>query len=405
MKRFKELNKNVEIREFENKIILNNLWNEKSFECAIDKKNEKTIENLYFPNNLSAFYHYDTKCLEFIFTPLKESYAFLKTKFSFMFKGKKFECFFDKATQAVELFSIGLKILDDSETNFRNLLRFKYYFSDRDEIKIQYTPYSFFVKGDFDSISDKFFIILSKHINFYTHYFNKNFPFIQIHDEKIENTKYEIKNPNIIGNIPNTITARNLNQTILDIVLLATETQNIRLKYIFYYQILEYYSYYYLENDKKKNLINILRNPDIVDNVDEYSNKIIEILKDSYIYSKDDVGILQKLIRDNCCCEDIEKEIKINENYFLQTIDFEGGFQLKNIFKDKNSVHIDFSVLNTIVQNLNKIRNVLVHLRESRENKVILPTRKNRELIKPYLYILQKIVEKIIVSVDIGNIN
>ena len=53
------------------------------------------------------------------------------------------------------------------------------------------------------------------------------------------------------------------------------------------------------------------------------------------------------------------------------------------------------TILNQVRLNIEKIRNVLVHLRESRENKVILPTEHNDQLLTPYLFVLRRIAEKV----------
>lgn len=401
MKNFKELNPDVQISKDGKKINLSNLWNETSFQCIIDEKDKKTIKNIYLPKSLAAIYDNNKKHLEFIFAPLPSNYDVLKVKFSFLFRGKKFKCYFAKVSDVVYLLSTTINILNDSDTDFRNLMKFNFYFGKgkslyRKEIK----PYSFFVKGNFDSIDEQFFVSLSKHINFYTNFFYREFPHIQIYDQTLKN-KHNIKEPHCdIKKIPIKIAARELNQTLLDILLIANLTQNIRLKYIFYYQILEYSAYYYLKGNLKNSLNNLLKNPDIVENVNIYSNKIIELLKDHF-NNKDDLSTLKSLVNDNCSCNDIKDGLILNKDYFLKDVEFKGGFQLKAICE--KDIHIDNSVLNIIIENLNSIRNVLVHLREKRENKVILPNRENDEKIKPYLFLLKRLSEKIIIN--IGNIN
>ena len=56
------------------------------------------------------------------------------------------------------------------------------------------------------------------------------------------------------------------------------------------------------------------------------------------------------------------------------------------------------AVIKSIKENIINIRNSLVHLRESRENKIILPTEKNHDLLLPYLYVLRRIAEKIVID-------
>ena len=56
--------------------------------------------------------------------------------------------------------------------------------------------------------------------------------------------------------------------------------------------------------------------------------------------------------------------------------------------------------MNEAINNITKIRNVIVHLRESRENTVILPTEKNNIYLLPYLYLLRRIAEKVAIQFE-----
>jgi RNA-binding protein YlmH len=57
-------------------------------------------------------------------------------------------------------------------------------------------------------------------------------------------------------------------------------------------------------------------------------------------------------------------------------------------------VVVNENLLSTIRKNIERIRNVLVHLREQRENRVILPTPNNDNKLTPYLFIIKRIAEK-----------
>ena len=53
-----------------------------------------------------------------------------------------------------------------------------------------------------------------------------------------------------------------------------------------------------------------------------------------------------------------------------------------------------------IRKNIDIIRNVLVHVRESRENLVIKPTHRNSVLLRPYLYLLRRIAEIVVIKFE-----
>jgi hypothetical protein len=105
---------------------------------------------------------------------------------------------------------------------------------------------------------------------------------------------------------------------------------------------------------------------------------------------------MEKTIATFCEISDVKLELTQNIDYFCKDINFEGGFRIPKLFNDKEGLKtITDNTLTTIRTNFEKIRNVLVHLRESRENKVILPTSDNEKLLIPYLYVLRRISEKV----------
>ncbi|MEZ4854176.1 hypothetical protein [Flavobacterium sp.] len=106
------------------------------------------------------------------------------------------------------------------------------------------------------------------------------------------------------------------------------------------------------------------------------------------------------LISEHITISDIKLELQSNMAYYCKNIEFEGGFVIEPIIKNEN-VDLDSIPENTIKvikENIVGIRNSLVHLRESRENKVILPTAKNDDLLIPYLYLIRRMCEKIIID-------
>ena len=120
----------------------------------------------------------------------------------------------------------------------------------------------------------------------------------------------------------------------------------------------------------------------------------------NHFKNNDDKAKLDMLVSEHITINDIKVELEKNQDYFCRKIEFEGGFVLEPIFKNKS---IEFnnlpeSITKSIQENIINIRNSLVHLRESRENKVILPTKQNDNQIIPYLYVLRRIAEKIIIN-------
>jgi hypothetical protein len=143
----------------------------------------------------------------------------------------------------------------------------------------------------------------------------------------------------------------------------------------------------------------LLKKPDISFKSEEYSKAIIEEFK-NHFKNNDDKAKLDILISEHITLNDIKIELENNIEYFSKKIYFEGGFSIAPIMKNEITgiSQLPENTLKSIKDNIINIRNCLVHLRESRENKVIFPTEKNHDLLTPYLYVLRRIAEKIIID-------
>ena len=106
------------------------------------------------------------------------------------------------------------------------------------------------------------------------------------------------------------------------------------------------------------------------------------------------------LINEHIKLPDLKLELENNVDYFSKTIEFDGGFTIEPIMKDSITgiEQLPDNIIKTIKENIVNIRNSLVHLREYRENKVIIPTDKNDNLLIPYIYLIRRIAEKIVID-------
>lgn len=110
---------------------------------------------------------------------------------------------------------------------------------------------------------------------------------------------------------------------------------------------------------------------------------------------------MERLLLDLCPYEDIRDELKTNSKFFIDDLCFDGGFYVKGLFKDENEIDSPpQTIIQTIRKNIDSIRNVLVHARESRENSEIKPTQRNIQLLTPYLFLLRRIAETVIIKYE-----
>ena len=398
--KFKVEQLNVNLEEKDGFLFFNNCWNDAS--CRFKFKKDPLddisfLKNLSFPEELSAIYHKDEQLYEFIFAPLNNDFT---RKFNYIYDGKKFELFYTTPTSKFEKLACNFQIGDTEDISDRafSLMRYLRYYKKRGYIKQELYPINFFIKGNFNEMTYSEHIEFFKQVNFLMTYYDRKSPFILINNS-IDADPSRIKTPCKMNkyDFPTILNSKKYDSTLIDLLEAARTTTSIRLKYIFYYQVIEYCSYYYIENELKRRVENIIRTPDIL-NSNSYSQSIIELFSD-YLKNKPDSQRMNKLLCDFCEYDDIKDEILTNEDFFTEDTIFEGGLKINKIFNKKEDINNPPNgIIDLIRKNIDTIRNVLVHSRESRENTLIVPTQTNNVRLMPYLYLLRRIAEVIVIK-------
>ncbi|WP_159950005.1 hypothetical protein [Polaribacter septentrionalilitoris] len=403
----KKNNPEIELKEFSKTYAVLNAWNDSSFALVISKKKRiPSFSNIILMEEFSSILDTKNNIWEFIYTPEKKDKEIIKRKFDFIYEGKKYDCSFEKSSRYLKFFAESFRLLkSETKTSYRNLRQFKdYYSKDKADYVKEYfkdrLPYSFYVKGDINDIEDK--IKFAKTLNFYLSYYDRQTPLIQVFNTDKIDFKTKVPCYTLFDVFPTEINASSIDLTLLDILSVASKTTDIRLEFIFYYQILEYAAYYHIESEDDQKLRQILKRPDINLNANDYIKEIMEVLSERFnIHKTSDKTRIDKTIKRFCSIKDIELELKENEESLNKKIVFDGGLKISGLFKDISAVESGANgILNDILNNISKIRNVIVHLRESRENTVILPTERNNELLLPYLYLLRRIAEKVAIQFE-----
>ena len=409
IRNLKENNPNATFEDKEKHLVIKNLWNDNSFRIVIDKNTnniDKLMDTVYL-EDLIAIYHKNEDCIEFIYTPVDPKENLYQRRFDFNYTGETYECFFGISSEALEILAKGFQILEQpGKSYYRNLREYNDFFnlSKQPNFVKEYfknkKAISFYLKGRLSKLKNDFTHII-KSINFYLTYYDRNTPSIVLLQKESNKIEHKLPCYSLSDPFPEVINAKSIETTILDILNTAHETRDLRLQFIFYFQILEYCSYYYLENDIRQKLFNILKRPDINLKANVYSKNIIEDLQDHFSKHRGSTQKMGKTILTYCAIDDIKLELRENIEYFCKDITFDGGLKISKLFRDKDGLNtITDNTLVTIQSNIEKIRNVLVHLRESKENKVILPSGDNDKLIIPYLFILRRLAEKVAISYE-----
>ena len=416
---FQKTNTTIEVVEETEHINLSKLWADTSFMCRFPKdKDFSALEDIELPLELCAIFHKAEQKLEFVFAPLSDDHKFLNRKTVFYYKGIEIKTEFSTPSFALEILATGFRKVDaPTDSQYRNLEVFADYYRTEEQNSQMKTyfknkkPYSYFVSGDFKKLKNDF-VPLCKHLNVYLRFFDRRAPMISIVNLEPKGEDFKLPCYTNDKDFPDQISANAIDPIAIDLLEVARETGNGRLKYLFYYQVLEYFAYYYLDEELKRKLSNILKSPDLLHNSSSYTRTIIEELKD-YTNNTTDKHKLTKLLTDYITIDDIIVELKCNIKNFCNDIEFDGNFKLPAILQDEKSLDklviegketkekkkekekAKADLIIAIADRVEKIRNVLVHIRESRENKVILPTRNNNRKLTPYLFLLRRIAETI----------
>lgn len=403
LEEFIKNNKSVSLQEQGDKIIISNAWEDNSFDLVMPKTDIILLDDVVLYKEFAALFFKSTKTFEFIYGIVDKNNDVIGRNFKFTFKGNQYRAEYNTPTKVFEAIAKSFaQKTNESVSDYRNLKNFKPYYdylvTNKDKkISERIEPINFFIQGDsLTSLSTSELISLFKHVNFYMNYYDRNTPYIVILDEDKTYTNDAHNNPKLA--FPEEINACPIDNTLLDLFQTAKTSNSVRLKYLFYYQVLEYCSYYYLKDDLKHKLKKIVKQPDLLSNSDKYVQKLIDEIKDSIKNDKDEV-LLERVITSYCDYTEIKSELVANGEFFTKELQFDGGFVLKKLFNNVEEINNPQpDIMKTIKERIDKLRNVMVHVRESRENKVILPTRHNIDLLTPYMFLIRRIAEVVAFS-------
>jgi len=279
----------------------------------------------------------------------------------------------------------------DSKTDFRNLISVEEADPEEEPMLVGLVPISFYVTG-FKNYNEEEVLELSRYLNFFMQYYDRGCPIILIHsqddsDVKLQTLQY------IEGGFPNSISTVHKDPFLMDLVL-AAHTVGSRLQFIYCYQLLEYAAFYYVDDEIKRDLNIIISSPDIHSDTEKYIERLLETMADVHL---DDEAKVSKLILHTCKPDVIFREIEQHRTYFSNKQEFDGDFILEPFISEDTTLE-SFRAMwyPKMVNNLRVIRNALVHGREKRFGKVIQPTQKNENLIRPWCNIVRRIAEQVV---------
>lgn len=157
-------------------------------------------------------------------------------------------------------------------------------------------------------------------------------------------------------------------------------------RFIRYYQVLEYVTFYFIKGDIQRRLTRAISAPDAFNNPTKLVNYAIDVLSEDKISDNEKfTHMINELVDPQIIWSYIEN----NRDLFCCDTEFDGGFVFSSICRPNWTID-DFksSWIPKLPDSLRRMRNALVHGREARTSRVITGTRENEEKISRYLGIM-----------------
>jgi hypothetical protein len=351
-----------------------------------------------------GIFHANENKVEFAFSyidPESEKFKdMVDRSFIVHFEGNQYKCYYAEPSNILNKISKSFERLpsDSSIKSIPQIIPFRdgQDLENQNERVQKYfngkVPRCFYIESEV-SFNEINFENLCKHLNFLMGYYDRYSPIIEIKpdadEELYENTKPVRYSDNAF---PDAMIAHPIDDIVLKLIDVARSSSS-RFAFLYYYQVFEYAGYYYIDDNAKKLLRKFLRDPALINCGEDKVSELFSIFSD--LNHNDDVK-MKKVIEEYCDPRVIWREINNDKEFYSEDHTFEGGFTIKALISsDTTEQSWSKMWMPKLYDHLTKIRNSLVHARERRENKVILPSQQNNARLKHYIPLIQRVAEQI----------
>ncbi|NLE05220.1 MAG: hypothetical protein GX638_10550 [Crenarchaeota archaeon] len=407
---FLENNPHVSVKSERNEIYISNPWGVDDCRLVLRQDDSQAIKNLNslkLNPRLDAIIHTDKNVIEFAFIFMKIDSEFYKTysnrRFEIIYNEKIIKCYFGKPTDI--FFTVARcyqRMPSDSNMQTMSQLLAYHDYCFIEELKeenreyfINREPVNFFVdlsqaKFDVDIIK------LCRQINFIMQTYDRHTPLIFVRENEESLMASFTPTRYIKEYFPDTFVIRDYDEILLRLIEVATQSK-ARQSVLYYYQIFEYAGYYYIDYKTKRSLIKVLKDPCIISCCDGNIDSILEILTEINNTNNNDDSKIRKVIEEKCDPLEIWKEVEHDKEFFIEEHLFDGGYNAPALISRGCNYENWLSMWHPkLIDHLTKIRNCIVHARERRENKIILPTKHNHNLLSHYLPVMERMSRQLV---------
>ena len=406
---FVKNNPQAEIKVLNEKIEITKPWGTEdvSIICPIkDHQFIETLNKILINPRFDAIVHIDTNTIEVFASYYPKNDLFnpiIDREFKFHFNETKCECRFEEPSERFWQLAdhsdsspamyaspaAGQLVMFKDGKNYEQLSkRAKDFFDAR-------VPRNFFLKLD-KAYHDINLEELMRHLNFVMNYYDRSGPEVIIRSEDTQIDQAKTKPIRFIeSEFPKELVITSKDEIVLQLLETARRSAP-RHAFVYYYQVLEYIGHYYVDDKIKKELRVLLRDPTVVRCDDRKLGEMFSLLTER---NRDDAQKMSQMIGECVKAELIWSEIENDKSFFSKRHDFEGGFVLEAVISDEENFESwKHKGIKTLFDQLKSVRNCLVHAREKRENKVILPTARNNKLISCLVPIIERIACQVTIN-------
>lgn len=398
----------------DDRLIISSPWGYEDSQFVFNLSETEIIEQLRYlliVPQLDAFNHLDSNEAEFIFAFLHPTdpkvSGYLDRNFCFHFQGTSYACSFREPSERLFALAANYRPLpsDGAYQSAPQLIAFRdfqrrtelgpvagRYFKDR-------VPRSFFIKPSIP-LKEVDWESLTRHLNLLMVYYDRSSPRI-VYRQKSEAAKEQSVEALrfIESTFPKELVFRPTDDVLLRLIDIA-RTSEARFAYIYSFQIFEYAGFYFIDAKTKTALSKLLRSPSFISCAEDRMAELFSLLTDS---AQNDDFRIRKVIEEHCDPKLLWREIEKNKEFFYNDVCFDGGFNLpKLIAKDTTEETWCTMWTPRLIEQITRVRNCLVHAREKRENKAILPTDLNDKKLSLLLPIVLRMAEQIVIHNERG---
>jgi len=411
---FAKNNPHANVRSEGDSVTIDAPWGSKNVAIVSEKTDHEflqELESVWLNPAFDAVIHLDTDLIEVLFLYLdpgdKIQSSHMNRSFTVYYEGTKFTCSFTEPSARFMAIARRTQNFPSDDPGrsvpqiaaFRDAQRLdelpdraKSYFANK-------VARNFHIKSD-ACIRSVDLVGLMRHINFITDYYDRQFPEIVIRDDIADDKHGQPWSPLRYiddSEFPAELSIGQIDEIVLQLISVARRAPS-RQAFLYYYQVIEYAGHYFIDERSRSQIRRFLRDPALV-NCDE--KKIGEFLSlFSTQANQGDDAKMRKVIEELVNPNLVWLEIQHDRDFFTSIQEFDGGFEMSALIsKDMSADGWKNTWMPNLYDRLTKIRNSLVHARERRENKVILPSRRNNQKIARYEPIIARVAQQIALGV------